>query len=134
MVESTISVTNPSTGAELQVPIELQDRVRRAAELLSTEFGELTEKFPIKANWQFLQKPLQDGNSAFIVQLDLTADQERVREFYPHPLEAFRDDATTLRSLRKPMWVFGRSLSSIVKSDLARIERALELLSTSPGE
>jgi hypothetical protein len=133
VVETTISTTNPLTGTEYQVPPELGTKVRRAAEILEAELGELTERFSIKAHWQFLQKSLQ-GETAFIVQLDLTAEQESVREFYTSPLDSFRDDAATRRSIQRPMWIFGRALSAIVKSDLARIERALESLSTSASE
>jgi hypothetical protein len=135
MVQTTISIRDPNTGDEVLCSAELRDKVHRAAKLLEEQLGEVSQQFPVEARWQFYKKGTQQGDQSVAVRLNLLSDRSHgVEQWYPVPADEFRDDTTALRSLRMPMWMFGRELSNVVKSDLERIDRALGSLLTVTGE
>jgi hypothetical protein len=135
MFRTSISTTDPNTGNSLPVPKELVSRVTRAGEILEGELGELAEKFSIDANWRFVPEP----TGKFGVKFDLTTKNltgtQNVGLFNSSlPLDALQDDESILRSLRKPMVDFGRTLSGVLKEELDRIRRDLQTLATVTGE
>jgi hypothetical protein len=134
MLRTTIQTTDEA-GKELPIPPDLLSKVRRAAELLGSELGEVAEKFDIESKWWFV--PARNG--AFEVKFDLTTKNlTRTQNVglmsSTLPADALADDDSILRALRPRLSQFARSLSGIVKEEFERIRRELQALATVTGE
>ena len=131
MIRTKITDTDPSTGAPIEVPVELRKGVHRASTLL--EAGLPADTFEIDAHWQFATQP--DGKLGVILDLTTPYGGRTVGYTgYPFDADAFADDARIRRGLDTPVWNFNRTLAYLNKLDIKHIREKAEQLQPLRGE